>query len=235
MKGIIFDAGPIISLTTNNLLGLLTNLKEKYKGHFYLTSAIKKELIEIPLMTKKFKFEALQVLRSLNTGVLEIFDSPKLKEKTFYLLDLANKSFEAKGNFIPILHFAEVSGIAAAVLSDAEAFVVDERTTKLLIENPEKLKNILSAKLNTAIDVNKEKLDEFLALTKKIKIIRSVELAAMAYEFGFLDKFLVDIPNPNQTLLEAILWGIKLNGCTVSSEEIEDIIKFEINIQKQEN
>ncbi len=229
MKGIVFDAGPIISLTTNNLLGLLTNLKEKYKGHFYLTNTIKIELIEKPLMTKKFKFEALQVLRSLNTGVLEIFDSPELKEKTFYLLDLANKCFEVKGNYICIVHFAEISGIAAVLLSNAEAFVVDERTTRLLVENPEKLKNILSTKLNTTVNINKEKLDEFRTLTKKIKLIRSVELAAIAYELGFLDKYLVDIPNPKQTLLEAVLWGIKLNGCTVSGDEIEDIIRFEIS------
>src|SRR3989338_9319364 len=98
MKLITFDTGPIISLTTNNLLGLLTNLKDKYKGSFYITEAVKKELIERPLMTKKFKFEALQVLRSINQGVLEVFNSEDLRHKTVHLLELANNCFKAQGN-----------------------------------------------------------------------------------------------------------------------------------------
>ncbi len=81
MKVIVFDTGPIISLTTNNLLGLLTNLKEKYKGSFYITGAIRRELIERPLETKKFKFEALQVIRCVGADVLEVSDSKELRNK----------------------------------------------------------------------------------------------------------------------------------------------------------
>src|SRR3989338_5871933 len=184
MKSIVFDTGPVISLTTNNLLGLLNGLKEKYKGNFYITEAVKRELVERPLMTKKFKFEALQVLRSINAGVLEIFDSKELRKKTFHLLDLANKCFSAQGNFIQIVHFAEISGVVVSILNDSEAFVVDERNMRLLIEDPDKLKEILGNKLHTNVSVNKNNLSEFRAITKKIRLIRSVELVTVAYELG---------------------------------------------------
>ena len=228
MKVIVFDTGPIISLTTNNLLGLLTNLKEHYTGSFYITNSIRKELIERPLDTKKFKFEALQVLRCIHADVLEVFDSKELRKKTFHLLDLANKCFSCRGEFIQIVHFAEISGIAAAILNNAEAFVVDERNTRLLIEDPMRLKDILSKKLHVSINVNKKDLNEFRDITKGIKLIRSVELVSVAYELGLLDKYLVNVPNPKKTLLEAVLWGVKLNGCSVSDREIEEIVRMEV-------
>jgi len=228
MKVIVFDTGPIISLTINNLLGLLTNLKEKYRGGFYITAAIRRELIERPLATKKFKFEALQVLRCINSDILEVFDSPELKGKTLHLLDLANRCFFVKDKPIQISHFAEITGIAASILNNAEAFVVDERNTRLLIEDPKRLQDILSKRLHTKISLDKNSLREFREMSKGVKLIRSVELVSIAYELGLLDKYLVNIPDPKRTLLEAVLWGVKLNGCSVSEKEIEEIVKMEI-------
>ncbi len=61
-----------------------------------------------------------------------------------------------------------------------------------------------------------------------MKLIRSVELVSVAYELGLLDKYLVNVPNPKKTLLEAVLWGVKLNGCSVSEREIEEIVRIEV-------
>jgi len=228
MSAIVFDTGPIISLTTNNLLGLLNSLREHYKGNFYITNSIRGELIERPLRSKRFKFEALQVLRCINANVIEVFKSQELRKKTFHLLDIANKCFSARGNFMQIVHFAEISGVAASLLTDAEAFVVDERNTRLLIEDPERLKSILCKRLHTSISINKDNLSEFRKMTKNLRLIRSVELVTVAYELGLLDKYLVKVPNPRKTLLEGVLWGVKLNGCSVSDREIDAIVKMEV-------
>ncbi len=59
-------------------------------------------------------------------------------------------------------------------------------------------------------------------------MIRSVELVSVAYELGLLNKYLVDVPNPKKTLLEAVLWGVKLNGCSVSEREIAEIVRVEV-------
>ena len=96
---------------------------------------------------------------------------------------------------------------------DAEIIVVDEKTTRLLIENPKKLHIIINHNLHSKVILDKNNLSEFAKMTKNVKIIRSVELAAVSYERGLLDKYVPNIDNARQILLQSVLWGFKLNGC----------------------
>ena len=54
-----------------------------------------------------------------------------------------------------------------------------------------------------------------------------MELVTIAYEKGLLDNYLADVKEPRKTLLDSVLWGVKLNGCSVSRREIEQIIRME--------
>lgn len=228
MRSIVLDAGPVISLTTNNLLWLLKGLQEHYNGSFCITEAIKKELVDRPLETKKFKFEALQVLEYVKSGVLQLIDNANLENETIKLLNLANSIFKIKGNWMHIVHYGEMSGLAACKQLNSDAFVVDERTTRLLIEDPERLIEIWEKTLHEKVSVNEDNLKAFRDSMKNIKLIRSVELVTMAYELGLLDKYIIkEIENPKETLLDSVLWGVKLNGCAVSRKEIEEILKME--------
>ena len=139
MKSLIFDAGPIISLATNNLLFILEPLKKKFNGKFYITEAVRKEIVDRPLETKKFKFEAIQVERLIENGVLDVADNDFIRENTPRLLNMANEIFKAYNNYIKIVHFAEISVIAAAVNLNADAIVIDEKTTRFLIETRRRL------------------------------------------------------------------------------------------------
>ena len=71
-KPIIFDTGPVISLTTNNLLWVLDSLKKQYKGNFYITPTVKRELVDTPIQSKKFKFEALQVMHCIKGRFMQL-------------------------------------------------------------------------------------------------------------------------------------------------------------------
>ncbi len=227
MRSIVFDAGPVISLTMNNLLWLLKSLRSRYKGDFYIPKSIENELIGRPLKTKRFKFEALQVLQYLNKDIIKVVDNEKIKKTTLDLLDLANNCFKARGNWIRIVHYGEMEGVAACLHLNSDAFVVDERTTRTLIENPKREIDILKRTLHVEIKVNEENLKKFREMTKDIKIIRSVELVTIAYELGLLNEFLPNIKDAKQTLLDSVLWGVKLDGCAVSKREIEQILKME--------
>lgn len=227
MTSVVFDAGPVISLATNGLLWLLSKLKAGSKSHFYVSEAVKKELVDVPLNTKKFKFEALKVNHSIDDNTIEVLKSFEIDQKAELLLGQANTIFYGHNNPIRIVHYGEMSGLAAAIHVKAECFVVDERTTRLLIENPRKLKNILSHTLHTEIRVDQRKLREFLKTVGGIKIIRSVEIAVIAYELGYLDIYLTNVPSPKKTLLESVLWGLKLNGCSVSNNDIGRILRLE--------
>jgi len=227
MKSIIFDSGPIISLSMNNLLWVLPELKKLYPGKFFITPNVKREIIDNPLESKKFKFEALQVLRIYKEKVLELFEKSTLKRKTTDLLDLANNLFYAQNKNINIVQYAEIEVLVAAIISGSDAIVIDERTTRLLIENPKKLMKILKKKLHTDVQINRNNLVKFKGMTKKLKVIRSTELILMAYEKGLLDKFILDIEKPKKTLLEALLWCLKLNGCSISNNEIKKAVVLE--------
>ena len=211
----------------NNLLGTLRYLKERFKGNFYLSEGVKKEIVDRPLASKKFKFEALQVLKCINEGILEVIENPKVDELANEIMELSNKCFKAQGHWLNLFHYGEMSGIAACKFLGTNIFVVDERTTRLMIEAPDRVIAILERTMHTKIEIDRENLNKFSSFTKDIQLIRSAELATRAYELGFLDKYLLDIPNPKKTLLESILWGVKLNGCAISRREIDRILEFE--------
>lgn len=232
MRSLIFDTGPVISLTMNNLLWLLEPLKSKFNGEFYITEAVKRELIDRPLQTKKFKFEALQVLKYITKDVLKVFPSKDLEEKAQHLLHLANNSFRAKGHYIKVVHYAEIESLAAALKLGSSAIVIDERTTRHLIEKPDHEVERLQKKLHTHIKINHDNFNQFKKEISGLRAIRSVELVTIAYELGLLDLYTTEkekeiIPDLKKILLESVLWGVKLQGCAVSTQEIDDIIKFE--------
>ncbi|MBR9677113.1 hypothetical protein GOV04_03160 [Candidatus Woesearchaeota archaeon] len=231
MKSIVFDTGPIISLTTNNLLWLLKPLKELFGGEFYIPESVKKELVDKPFHTKQFKFEALQVLEQIKNKTLVVLDDDQIRKKTFHLLTVANSIFSAHGTSIKIVHFGEMEALATAIVKGSLALVVDERTTRKLVEDPAQLHEHLQRKLHTKILVDNVQLKEMRQLIKNIGILRSVELATMAYEHGFLDKYLPHtsiIDRPKKALLESVLWGIKLNGCAVRKKDIDKIVQIEL-------
>jgi predicted nucleic acid-binding protein len=227
MKPIIFDTSPIISITMNNLLWLFGNLERRFDGKFYITKAVKEELVDKPLNTKKYEFEALQVLQTIKRGIFKVITDNTITEKTKFLLDLANSCFLAHNNPIQIVHFAEIETLAAALHLKSNIIVVDERTTRLLIEDPKKLAFILKHKLHTKITINQKALKEFTRLVKGIKVIRSIEIVTIAYELGLLDSYIPNMPDGRKRLLDSILWGVKLDGCSVSRREIDQIIKLE--------
>ena len=94
--------------------------------------------------------------------------------------------------------------------------VIDERTTRMLCENPENLRKLLQKKLHTSVTANKDNYSYF----KNFKIIRSTELAYIAYK-----KKLFNLKSSD--ILEAMLYGLKYNGCSISEEEVKQIAKMQ--------
>jgi len=232
MKSIIFDTGPIISLVTNNLLWILKPLKEKFKGDFYITPAVKKELIDKALSTKRFEFEALQISQLINEGTLKIIETSQMRILSKKLIDMANTSFKAKGSWIKIVSEAEVEVLAADAILNADAAVIDERTVRLLLENSPNLTNLMEERLHCKVQPNKDNIKEFKKQLENVQIIRSTELIVVAYKLGILNNLLIDkselVKDPRKTLLDAALWAVKVRGCSISSDEIREIIRLEI-------
>jgi predicted nucleic acid-binding protein len=224
MKALVFDAGPIISFALNGLLELLPFLKENYGGEFYISNAVKTEVIDKPLQTKKYGFEALRIAKLLKHKHIEIHDTADYSHETTIITSLANSIFSINGKPLKILDLGEIDSLVLAKNINAEAVVVDERTTRMLIENPRRLHNMLEKRFHSKVIVDKIKLKEFANHFSTIKIIRSVELALIGVDKGFFDDMLSYQSKPE--VVKSLLWALKLNGCAISEKDIGCLIKF---------
>ncbi|HIH91804.1 TPA: hypothetical protein HA281_03310 [Candidatus Woesearchaeota archaeon] len=230
MKALVFDSGPIISLTLNGLLWMLRLLKQRFKGDFCITKAVYGEIISYPLHTKKFKLEAFQVLHLINEGVLKVVDSPAIAQRASSLMETANHTYSVGDHPLAMFHYAEMTVLAACVELKAEAAVVDEKMTRIVLENPGRIIRVLAKRMHHKPSMDGARLEALQAELRGLRIIRSSELATIAYELGMLRHYIPDpsvMPQPKAELIDAILWGLKLNGCAISEKEIKQVVKIE--------
>ena len=223
-KAIIFDSGALISLSMNGLLDELQRLKRIFSGDFLITQQVKYEVIDKPINIKCFELEALKVGQLLEDGTLKMADAygienSLISSRTEEIIKTANGIFMNGRNNVNILHLGEASCLALSkILFDKgvdNVIAIDERTTRMLVEKPDNLKDLLERKLHTRIIIVRKDFDYF----KNFKIIRSAELIYVAWK-----KDLIDVKKGN--VLDALLYALKYKGCSISDEEISEIEKM---------
>ena len=223
MKSLVFDTSSVVTIVTNDLLWVLKSLKEKFNGEFYIPTSVKYELVDKPLKTKLFKLEAIMVDKAILDGELIVHEPLNVDD----LLIHTNAIFSVNGKPLHILDRGEIEALALVLRLQADAYVVDERTMRLLIEDPFGLKSLLERKLHMKVDMNSKLVKEFQDIVKGVKVIRSVDLLTVAFEKGLLNKFVT--PRSSEAdLLDGLLWGLRLRGCSISTDEIDEIIKLEV-------
>lgn len=220
-KVIIFDSGALISFSMNGITELIAKLKENFKGKFLITQEIKKEIVDKPIKIKRFELEALKLKALLDEGVLEMPSSLGIKDSEITnqgnkILKIANSTFQGTRKAIHLLDMGESSCLALSRIliqkKIKNILVVDERTTRMLVEKPENLKSILEKKIRTKISIKQDNLKFF----KGFGIIRSAELVYVAYKKG-----LVKLKDGD--VLGALLYAVKFKGAAISGDEIEEI------------
>lgn len=225
MKCLVFDAGPIISISANHILSILGGLKKNFDGKFILPLGVKRELVDRGLQTRRFKLEALQVQELIDKKVFTVPRKKEINAKARKILKLANTILSGHGNPVNIIQVGEAEMLAAALYFKAKTIVVDERITRELIESPESFHKFMEKRMHVKLKLNKDALKELSAMLRHLKVIRSIELVTVAFEMGLLDKYLVNIPHAKRELLESLLWGLKTEGASVTEREINHIVK----------
>ncbi len=223
MKYLIFDSGPIISLTMAGLLPVLEKLKKIFPGEFIITPQVKIEIIDKPLKIKKYKLEAIQVKDLLERGIIklssDIVSDQRLESEVKKILKITNGVLRTTKDKekIKIIHKGEASCLAFSNLCRQNSvIVIDERTTRILTESPEKLEKLMERKLHTPLELEFSLIKDF----KDFKFIRSTELIFLAYK-----KNLISMKKDND-LLDALLYGLKFKGAAISGVEIEEMKKL---------
>ncbi len=225
MKYLIFDAGPLINFSMNGLLDSFEKLKQTFKGEFLITKEVKKEIIDHPKTVKRFKLGAIRLEQLYNKGVFKLADInqeevDELRRLRDNFLQKANSMFKTKKRDVHLLDKGECAALALSTIlkrknNEDVPLVIDERTTRILCENPENLKKLMEKKLHTSIKANTSSYDLF----KGFKIIRSTELAYMIHKRGL---FKLDHPKA----FEAIVYGLKFKGCSISEKEVQALSRM---------
>jgi len=221
-KCIIFDSGALINITQNGLIEIFMELAEKFQGDFIITDGVKYETIEHPLKIKRFEWGALRIQKLLEEEIIrlaqddDLVSFKELNEKTEEILNEANSSFFQGDKQIHLIERGEAECIALSRILSSRGIdnvtVIDERTARMLCENPDNLAKIMENKLHVPIRMNKENLRKF----KDTKIIRSTELIYLAYKKSAMEK--------DKKKLEAILYALKFGGCSISEKEVMAIV-----------
>jgi hypothetical protein len=207
----------------NGLTDELRNLKKVFDGHFIIPNSVKEEVIDNPLKINRFKLEALVTNSLLEDKTLELpsvlgISDKDILKKSEELMNFANSCFMGGNRTIHILDLGETSCAALSKILTEKGIknlvAVDERTLRILCEKPENLKKLLEKKLHTRIELKKEKIKDFTG----IKIVRSSELIYFANK-----KDLTKLKG--KKALEAFLYALKSKGCSISYEEIDEVIK----------
>jgi hypothetical protein len=222
MKDIICDSGSFISLTNSCLDRILYFLSEKFRVRFVIPPSVEYETVTRPIQSnlRQYTFSAIKIKEAIRDGVIVTVNSD-VSSQTNRILRYANNVFYAKGSPLQLIQSGEAEMLALASELGVKDILIDERTTRMLIESPFNMREHLGKEFNVNIMVDKKALEEFGSMTKGISAIRSSELVMLAYENGYFDHF-EELKLP---ALEAALYTVKFSGCSLRFDEIQEYLK----------
>ena len=222
-KEIVCDSSSIIALTESCMIDALYMFSKRLNANFLIPPIVVYETVEHPLSieVKAYRFSALRIKKAIEDGVL-VEVKADTKNRTKELLSIANHIFFARGKPIHLIDLGEAEMIALAEKLEDKILLMDERTTRMLIEAPFRLKEHLEEELNVSVMLNEENYRKFQEISRGMKVIRSVDLIAVAYDVGYFSKYGEDAFN----VFSAALYKLKYNGCAVRMDEIEEFLRM---------
>lgn len=221
MKAVI-DTGTMITLSSTCLMNVFREFIKANKIELMISKKVANESVWKPIENKRFELNAARIKKTMNEGIIKVVPmTAELENETDKIIKLANGIFTSEGEAMTILQYGESEALAIAKMRGAKAVFVDERTTRSLIESPSRLKQVLERRQNRKITVNYKNLEAFRKMFEGMKMFRSVDIIALAYDQGLFDGEL----EHGKLELEAALYAAKYAGCAVSEREIAEYIK----------
>ncbi|MFA6048726.1 MAG: hypothetical protein WC792_02145 [Candidatus Micrarchaeia archaeon] len=220
---IVCDSSPLISFSDTCNIDALRFLKSR-GARFVAPPGVRAEIVSNPMHIRKYQFSAVRLKKILDDKVLEIASVPGLAEKTSRVLETANAIFEAKGKPLKVVHLGEAECIALFEAVGAKALLIDEKTTRLLIENPYKLAELMQGEYGSKIGVNEGRLSEFRKMTRNLFVLRSAEALAVAAKRGFFR----DYGDSQQEAFHSALYALREAGCSITTGELDEYEKMSV-------
>jgi len=220
-KDILCDSGVLISLTAGCLDNVLHFFAEKNNMRFVIPPSVEYETVTRPMSSnlRKHLFSAIRIKDAIHDGIVVVVDA-KVEDEANRMMNSANNLFYIKGKPFRLIQFGESEMLALALELGIENILIDERTTRMLIEAPFKLKEHLEEEFQINVMVNKNSFRDLTSKISQLKVIRSSELIMLAYEQGYFKNF----ENMQKDALAAALFKMKYSGCSISYDEINSYL-----------
>jgi len=220
MKAVI-DTGTMITLSGTCLMNVFKSFVRTNRIELMISNTVAEESVWKPITNKRFALNAARIKYAINEKVVNMMpitsEITNLQQKILYT---SNNCFFTKDGPLQIIQRGEAEALALAKIYNAKALFIDERTTRSLIENPMRLKQTLERRQDTQIRLNQQNINNIKEMFPQLKMFRSVDLIAAAYEQDLFDHELAH----GKLELEAALYAAKYNGCAVSEREIEEYL-----------
>ncbi len=220
---IVCDSSPLISFSDTCNIGALRFLKSR-GARFVVPPGVRAEIVSNPMHIRKYQFSAVRLKQTLDSGVLELATIPDLAQKTSEVLEAANGIFAANGKTLKIVHEGEAECIALFEGVGAKALLIDEKTTRLLIENPYKLAELMEGEYGSKIAVDDGNLALFRKMTRNLFVLRSSEALAVAAKRGFFKEY----GESENEAFHSALYALKESGCSITSGELDEYEKMSV-------
>jgi len=217
-NSIVCDSSSLISLSDSCLLWILSELSKSFGGYFIISKTVEREAVDHPLEIKSHTLGAIRLKKLLLENTIKVIETPNLGKATYELLSLGNSIFSLHGRNLKLIHEGETETLALAIELGIKNVMIDERTTRMLVEAPEELRKHMETEFSSRIEVDDTNLRKFAEMTDELNFFRSTELAIVGYEKGLLKEY----GGMEKRAIEAALYGLKFAGCSISFSEIEE-------------
>jgi len=220
-ESVVCDSSSLISLASVGHLPALAFMRRYFPGEFVIGDEVKRECVDEPLKARSHTLTALRLQLAMADGIVSVESPRGLSRRADDVLWVANNLFYAGGRPLTIMHRGEAESVALALELCVPNILIDERTTRMLMEKPELLRQHFGLELGREILMNEKYAERFRRMTEGLQAFRSSELLILAYERGYFARF----GQQERHALEASLYGVKFAGCSIGFSEIAEYAK----------
>lgn len=214
MNTLVLDSSALISLSESCVVSALRFLRKS--ARFIAPESVFDESVENPLKIKQYGFSALRIKRLFFEKVVD--EVPAAAARSQEVLSLANSLMLVDGRPLELIQLGEADCLGLVLSGNADAVVIDEKTLKLLVENPNKMRELLRGEYSGKVGFNEAALRKWQQLTRGVKIIRSAEILAVAGRLGYFRFFQED----EEAAFHASIFALKGYGCSITKEELRE-------------
>jgi len=217
MMKVVCDASSLISLADSCLIEILD--REYLNAEYVISPRVKHEAVDYPINKKMYSFSAHRIKNLMDKGKILMFEQD-VKQHTSEIITAANSIFYVGNRNLKLIHEGEAEMLALATALQTPYILMDERTTRAIIENHENLKIHLESEFQQEVVIDEKMLRIFLKEFGNVKIFRSSEMIITAWQKGFFKDYSNDVE-----ALGSALYRIKFAGCAISFNEIEEYLR----------